>query len=1355
MKTKTDYTSIEKSELGRILSVIETRLETIKKTLGPIKDKSFSEKHTLQQAETIQYFLAAIRYHLGFFEKGRTFSKLMDLPQIGYNLTEYIDLSTFEPKPQLKEKGNLLITNPFTALLMRELDKNFKTFVKDCFKEDKPTLMEADEEKPTYKITPENTRKFKNYLSSAAARICPANTQFFSEAIEALNLHFLAPDFTQPDFANALFEQLPNQFNYFANNHFIFHPLMYDLFADLLILLEKMPEIDNLLSFLNKKALDTEIDLSSIGVPFKFRLENTGSGFDQTLTIGTDVTAIKVEEEYIKHYNQALEPLKFLVKSYLVAYKKTAHVEGIERIVSEIKQTVDDHAKQVKTIEARLQALKSIRPDIHSQESLRDIDAQLKAISDLTKRISASKNTSLHYPENLVAQFDSNKVQVIQPKAYLSEKIQENLGELKSLETSFVSLKARFIENISDMHGAEAQKMLAAIENLKGLISEQLQFELKKSNPEDSIDQQIETVQGGLTALVDPIATLPGFAKTLEGLRNELSALLDKASPADKAFYALCKEELNNAEESCNQLAKKMDTLESGLKKSLREAQLAKEISEAGLDKLQEEKAKMLIIQADLKTKLESLDQTLATEPVLPSTWSEEKSLEGTQLLEEMNGLISNINNKFAFILEEEKTEVIVKSSKETEGFIIYCRGKLTKMPSKKLNLAAEELSNQQDLLGNAKEAFNSKRNELPFTHINMLLKRAGYQEGMGDFLGLSKQELSKYFEIQGFFAQAVGDDAKHTLIFSTVLDKLSDFYKIESGIDQTKALIESKLAELSPLIIQLGLHEDEKLTAEKQLKETVQSLACKKAELEHSQTETFSDMVKLDAEILRIDQIIVIHQQNEQVGNVFKAVSAIHLPETYEALLIQSKSIQDQLQNAKNTLNQFAEKIDQLGQLKGFEATVEKMTRFQNNYHETLVNLETAISQVFIAEMQKNQTRLDVNLAAFSQKIADLRNVGSGNAALDLARQLKIELQNSLLNVYKTMLDIQHRFKGLLGRHHPALLDSNEKAIIALVHVQTEMQDHVASRLQEMLEVYQSYQEQRIFNERTRDAQEMNISLIQTIQEQLADDQLSLEALEAISIPLNQTQLRPELIKGVEKIRQDLALDYHKVRKAVDITVEEIKKREALSADIFTSLDDYLLRRSERYSIKDLFSASDKQKREHFVIDLKKRLLQFEETGNAIPFLDLISRRQQEFPGHYLQPLLKRIRFAVEDFNKMPVAQPDLSQKLPYQHLQALYQKIDALKDYASKIGKTYKKEGLVAIELAKNLRSAANALLLNPGHTLQDLQKFKTSFAERLHSEDDRFSKPTHGFAFFGTQRMQKVKEIEEVLLKMTVAP
>lgn len=94
------------------------------------------------------------------------------------------------------------------------------------------------------------------------------------------------------------------------------------------------------------------------------------------------------------------------------------------------------------------------------------------------------------------------------------------------------------------------------------------------------------------------------------------------------------------------------------------------------------------------------------------------------------------------------------------------------------------------------------------------------------------------------------------------------------------------------------------------------------------------------------------------------------------------------------------------------------------------------------------------------------------------------------------------------------------------------------------------------------------------------------------------------------------------------------LAKRISLSATLFNSLDQYIVKRSERYYVKDIFYDGDKIERSIFINNLKVGLNKFNASGDSSHVINFISQNMSRFPGTHFRAVMSRTICTLMDYD-------------------------------------------------------------------------------------------------------------------------
>lgn len=220
-------------------------------------------------------------------------------------------------------------------------------------------------------------------------------------------------------------------------------------------------------------------------------------------------------------------------------------------------------------------------------------------------------------------------------------------------------------------------------------------------------------------------------------------------------------------------------------------------------------------------------------------------------------------------------------------------------------------------------------------------------------------------------------------------------------------------------------------------------------------------------------------------------------------------------------------------------------------------------------------------------------------------------------------------------------------------------------------------------------------------------------------------------LSKRLGTIFDDSKICLQKFQNRIDMLFP-IKERAKKAIAITDKLDEYVVKRGEKYNIKDVFS-NDGDERKKFIIEIKAQLKSYVENGD-LAVIQTIKDNHHKYPGMKLQPLLNRIVHLVEDVDSLKPNKDIVSKVeakigklgMPLNNLQASIAKMNRYGDKLSGQDKeyVYALSGQLANRLANFLDEHHMKILAGEWLSKEDVAKFKEEMKTLLHSQDDRFS-------------------------------
>ncbi len=228
-----------------------------------------------------------------------------------------------------------------------------------------------------------------------------------------------------------------------------------------------------------------------------------------------------------------------------------------------------------------------------------------------------------------------------------------------------------------------------------------------------------------------------------------------------------------------------------------------------------------------------------------------------------------------------------------------------------------------------------------------------------------------------------------------------------------------------------------------------------------------------------------------------------------------------------------------------------------------------------------------------------------------------------------------------------------------------------------------------------------------------------------------------------MEQLSKDAAVQQDQIDQALKKT-----HREALVGDTKSALDNYVVKRTSKYYIKDFFSSKDKDARETFIDRLQCELNRYNETGDSVAVLKTIRDNITKFPGKHLKPILNTITASLFDANDYTTANDSQGYQKTERHEAAqtalkslddkdpiytqlmnnLYEKIEQMKRYGFELTKNKDTCGIEVSNLAEKLSADTDQFILSNKHgenpslpIQQKYDEFREKFMARLHSKDD----------------------------------
>ena len=232
------------------------------------------------------------------------------------------------------------------------------------------------------------------------------------------------------------------------------------------------------------------------------------------------------------------------------------------------------------------------------------------------------------------------------------------------------------------------------------------------------------------------------------------------------------------------------------------------------------------------------------------------------------------------------------------------------------------------------------------------------------------------------------------------------------------------------------------------------------------------------------------------------------------------------------------------------------------------------------------------------------------------------------------------------------------------------------------------------------------------------------------------------ELEQKVARLEKELT----ELEEALHLEQMEYQRQQTdLVITLQKTLDSYQEERDSRYGPKDTFAKSDKNHRAQFIIELKNKLNEYEQSNDHTAVLDYINLNMSRFPGVHLQSTLNKVAITLLDFAEPQLRLAQESDKeisailnahkttkngLDFAtRIEKLYQAIEDMRAFGAGLSNSH--ENHVITDLATRLTADVDYFVRQHETKLPNQkarQEFTARFETRLHSEDSLMSRYTN---------------------------
>ncbi|MBX9586451.1 MAG: hypothetical protein K2X50_04250 [Gammaproteobacteria bacterium] len=244
-------------------------------------------------------------------------------------------------------------------------------------------------------------------------------------------------------------------------------------------------------------------------------------------------------------------------------------------------------------------------------------------------------------------------------------------------------------------------------------------------------------------------------------------------------------------------------------------------------------------------------------------------------------------------------------------------------------------------------------------------------------------------------------------------------------------------------------------------------------------------------------------------------------------------------------------------------------------------------------------------------------------------------------------------------------------------------------------------------------------------------------------------------------KLKRSALLLIKATLEPVGISLAHVR-RMSLSASLFRSLDRYLLERSERYYVKDIFYDSDKIERSIFINQLRIELNKFNTSGDVSPIIDFIGKNMSRFPGAHFRAVMSRTICTLMDYDDQwdtvgnkKISNYDVfpdesarrgeiqgilqslltseseAHKAYARKVKYMYGRIQEMKEYSDTLPPRY---SFNVGNLAKRLQKTVDQFVMSrPENDPKAFEKFQIRLTAVVHSKDNVLSELGYSFGRF----------------------
>ncbi|ARG97644.1 hypothetical protein [Legionella micdadei] len=1268
-----EFTSLASSPIGQLIIHLQNSLEShIRQNTSSKEQAAIEKKYAVQRLKDIKKILQKISGLLNLFDNGNQPSKL-SLVKDGIALySQLYDAKEFDTPANVFYK--ITLENLHDAVKSsRGKINHFTTTNSSEFKARLKSVLKKDTKK-----------RYEEVL-----QIPGCNLDHYFAIVDEVIDDLIFTDNELFD-AKEIEKRLTQDIDYsFFNLHghteqalIISHPSTYDLVAELLDLINQLPDtLEDLVTFLNPKAFTVDIKNSTLAafIPDRFNFlkisvehapevmndEQTIQG-DQASQQGTKIskelrfkiTQHSGREIYFKvedYYNDFLAGTKLLLsyslKTYFESYAQTSHVKSELAKISLVQEFVNqeaaqallylDEAKQLyssfNSFETLLASQTSLSAKVQLlDEKINNLDQNIAQLDYLLERNEDYELKKLimllaPYPNLLddLHEAERKKLDVSYSKEQLPEVIVA-FNEFHELDVVPIKEKLKFKQHERE----EITLLQSYFKNKRAELITQLQRETHDWQEQEVLrwqkdnDQWVQQLNGFVFDDIDlrEIEDLSSLAfdkriTAINQLLVEVGRQREKAHDYCQTIKSI-RQQIHDSTQSLTLLLKIESEATEKVSVCYRQSKEIVERYNGRVEKAVaclEQQQERLLIQLSKAKAAKALAETMeSTDPTVITALRDDKR--------RRQALVENQ-------LEVQLNQKIAKEALHAEKIAL-------------LHLNSDPLANPDPLSILEKDFIEEK--------TKFIVQRAEALQKIKSLLAQKQDSQSKQKDPD----RILSDENLNTSEgISTIVTWLGELITQEGNTKrESQVLLRLKgelfsFCNLAKTLRTLSQDIEFSKMKRKEFAQEAEILAKEIGKLNKKIKTKQDELSTLTKEILVLDKLIFLLTSNQKISTIIAELENLILESnTVELLNYNQEKLLSFVITARNDLSELGELVKNL---KIEAVSLVDHTVYQDNLARIegfIVNSNTKIDQLVINICQRKQMALDEFLIRFEKEFNKFLVQKDSLEEGDLSAQLtKLSGWLNWCSIASEELKCVFDKAELLDRDLHQLTDEIFNAQIgSKIDKFKELEENFKTFYAGLLNQVNRLVD-KIGSEFQHNQDQVNLQFAESkatwLMNTAAIDNLNaylrsfpIAGLTVLNADLETVSSTDELARKIAT----LLTEFNQFQATLGIKVainarlgERIEEREKVVDGITTELTHYEEERSKKYYYKDRLFPQEQQRRSVFIQQLKDALQRYKDNGNSEEVLTCIDQKKETFSGFNLQAILNRLVVKINELNK------------------------------------------------------------------------------------------------------------------------